>query len=202
MSLPPEQQPLPATPEVRIREVRLLSDDHYILRRTVLDYRRRDGSWQTLVRETYDRGNGAAILPYDPERRVVLLVRQFRFPAWASGHAAPLIEAVGGVIEAGDAQQTAVREVEEEAGLRVRAPRQVMNPFMSPGSVTERVALYVAEYNAADRRSAGGGLQGEGEDIEVLELPFDEALAMVAAGDIIDAKTILLLQHLRLAGVL
>ena len=187
---------------VRVREVRVLSDDHYILRKTVFDLRRRDGSWQTQSRETYDRGNGAAILPYDPERGTVLLVRQFRYPAYVNGHAAPLIEAIAGLLDDKDPLTTITHEAEEEAGYRVRSPRRIYDAFMSPGSVTERLSLFVAEYGAGDRIGEGGGLHDEGEDIEVLEPAFDDALAMIGDGRIADAKTIMLLQYIRIAGLM
>ncbi len=191
-----------APDEIRIRDVQLLSDRHYVLRSTRFDYRRRDGSWQSLTRETYDRGNGAVLLPYDPARGTVLLVRQFRYPAYVNGHPEPMIEAIAGLLDAHDPLAAIVKEAQEEAGLRIRAPRRVYEAFMSPGSVTERLTFFIAEYDAADRTGQGGGLRGEGEDIEVLEPSFAAALAMIADGRIVDAKTIMLLQHLRLAGLL
>ncbi|WP_428391321.1 NUDIX domain-containing protein [Lichenicoccus sp.] len=189
-------------PELRVGTSRVLSDGHSVLRSTVFDIRRRDGTWQTLNRETYDRGNGAVILPYDRSRRTVLLVRQFRYPAYVNGHQAPLIEAIAGLLEGQDPLTVACKEAEEEAGVKVRNPRCVFTTFTSPGAVTETLACFIAEYGAADRIGAGGGLRQEGEDIEVLEPDFDDALAMIADGQIVDAKTIMLLQHLRLAGLL
>ncbi len=187
---------------IRVRDVQLLSDRHYVLRSTRFDYRRRDGSWQSLTRETYDHGNGAAILPYDGARGTVLLVRQFRYPAYVNGHPEPMIEVIAGLLDALDPVDAIVKEAQEEAGLRIHAPRRIYEAFMSPGSVTERVTCFIAEYAAADRAGQGGGLKAEGEDIEVLELRFADALAMIADGRIVDAKTIMLLQHLRLAGLL
>jgi nudix-type nucleoside diphosphatase (YffH/AdpP family) len=200
--MPDAEQPTDAADRIRVREVRVLSDDHYILRKTVFDYRRRDGSWQTLSRETYDRGNGAAILPYDPSRGTVLLVRQFRYPAYVNGHPEPMIEAIAGLLDEKDPLTAICHEAEEEAGFHVRAPRRVFDAFMSPGAVTERLSLFVAEYGEGDRIHAGGGLHEEGEDIEVLEPSFEEALAMVGDGRIADAKTIMLLQHIRLSRLL
>lgn len=187
---------------VRVREVRVLSDDWYLLKKTTLDYQRRDGSWQTLNRETYDRGNGAAILLYDPARGTVLLVRQFRYPAFVNGHPEPLIEVAAGLLDELSREEAIRREAEEEAGCRVAQPRRVFEAFMSPGSVTERLVFFVAEYSAASRVNQGGGLEAEGEDIEVLERSLDEALAMVARGEIVDGKTILLLQYAKLNGLL
>jgi len=184
---------------IRIKAVETLSDDWYVLKKTTFDYRRQDGSWQTLSRETYDRGNGAAILLYDPSRGRVLLTRQFRFPAYVNGHPEPLIEACAGLLDDRDPETAIRQEAEEETGTRVAAPRRVFEAFMSPGSVTERLVFFVAEYDPEDRIGAGGGLEAEGEDIEILELGFDEAMAMVARGEIADGKTIMLLQHAALA---
>ena len=187
---------------VRVREVRVLSDDWYLLKKTTLDYKRRDGSWQTLSRETYDRGNGAAILLYDPARGTVLLIRQFRYPAFVNGHPEPLIEVPAGLLDELSPEEAIRREAEEEAGCHVAQPRRVFDAFMSPGSVTERLAFFVAEYSAATRIADGGGLAAEGEDIEVLERGLDEALAMVTRGEIVDGKTILLLQYAKLNGLI
>jgi nudix-type nucleoside diphosphatase (YffH/AdpP family) len=187
---------------IRIRDVRVLSDDWYVLKKTTFEYRRHNGQWQTLSRETYDRGNGAAILPYDPTRGTVLLTRQFRFPAYVNGHPEPLVEACAGLLDERDPETCIRKEAEEEAGCRMRNVRRVFDAFMSPGSVTERLAFFVGEYSAADRVSAGGGVLEEGEDIEVLEPTLDEALAMVERGEIVDAKTIMLLQYAKLKGLL
>ena len=183
---------------VRMREVRVLSDDTYVLRRNTFDFRRRDGRWQTLVRETYDRGDGAAILLWEPRKRTVLLVRQFRFPAYAAGHKDDLVEVPAGMLDARSPEEAIRREAEEEAGIRVTAPRRLFEAFMSPGSVTERITFFMAEYSAADRIGAGGGLEEEGEDISLLEVPLREAMAMIRRGEIVDAKTIMLLQYARL----
>lgn len=186
---------------IRIRSVETLSDDWAILKKTTYDYQRRDGSWETHIRQTYDRGDGAAILPYDPTRRTVLLVRQFRYPAYVNQHPAPLIEVCAGLLDHDDPETCIRREAEEELGYRLQQVERVFNLFMSPGSVTERLSLFIARYSPADRIGAGGGDRQEGEDIDVLELPLDEALAMIRQGEIIDAKTIILLQHARLAGL-
>ena len=183
---------------VRVREVRVLSDDWYVLRKTTFDYQRRDGAWQTLSRETYDRGNGAVVLPYDPSRGTVLLTRQFRYPAYVNGHPGPLVEAIAGLLDDRSPEDAIRREAEEEAGYRIARPRRVFEAFMSPGSVTERLVFFVAEYSAADRLAAGGGVAAEGEDIEVLEPTLDAALAMVASGEVADGKTIMLLQYAKL----
>ncbi len=183
---------------IRIRSVENLSEGWSRLDRTVFDYRRRDGQWETQSRETYNRGNGAAILPFDRDRSCVLLVRQFRFPAFVSGHTEPLIEACAGLLDDDDPETCIRREAEEELGYRLREVKHLFTPFMSPGSVTERLSFFTADYSAADRVSAGGGAPEEGEDIEVLEMGLDEAIAAVADGRIVDAKTIILVQHLKL----
>jgi nudix-type nucleoside diphosphatase (YffH/AdpP family) len=180
---------------VHVREERLLSDHWYVLKTTRFDFLRRDGQWQTQQRETYDRGNGAAILLYDLGRRCVVLTRQFRYPTFVNGHDDLLIEVPAGLLDAATPEECIRAEAEQEAGYRVRAPRKVFEAFMSPGAVTERLHFFVAEYDSADRIGDGGGLQDEGEDIEVFELPFTEAMAMVARGEIVDAKTIMLLQY-------
>lgn len=185
---------------VRIKSVEVLSDDWAVLKKTVLDYRRRDGIWETQVRQTYDRGDGAVILPFDPERNTVLLVRQFRFPAYVTGHHELLIEACAGLLDADDPETAIRREAEEELGYRLRDVRHIYTPYMSPGSLTERLSFFTADYSPADRISEGGGHPDEAEDIEVLEMPIDEALAAIRDGRIVDAKTIMLVQHLILEG--
>lgn len=183
---------------IRIRSQEILSDDWAILKKTTFDYRRRDGVWETQVRQTYDRGDGAAILPFDPDRGTVLLVRQFRWPAFVTGHKEPLIEVCAGLLDKDDPETCIRKEAEEELGYRLNGVKLVFTPYMSPGSVTERLWLFAARYTPADRISEGGGTPEEGEDIEVLEMPVDDALAAISDGRIIDAKTILLLQHLKL----
>ena len=180
---------------VRIREIRTLSDDWYVLKKTTFDYRRRDGTWQTQSRETYDRGNGATLLLYDPDRRTVILTRQFRFPAFVNGCRELLIETPAGLLDDASPAERVRAETEEETGYRVRDVRQVFEAFMSPGSVTEKLYFFVGRYAPSDRVLSGGGNHAEGEDIEVLELGIDDALAMISGGAIQDGKTIMLLQY-------
>jgi nudix-type nucleoside diphosphatase (YffH/AdpP family) len=184
---------------VRVHDVKLLSDNWYVLKTTRFDFLRRDGQWQTQARETYDRGNGAAILLYSLAQRSVVLTRQFRYPAFVNGHDDLMVEVPAGVLDAASPEDCIRAEAEQEAGYRVREPRKVFEAFMSPGAVTERLHFFVAEYEPGDRIGDGGGLHDEGEDIEVFELPFDEAMAMMARGEIVDAKTIMLLQHAAIA---
>ena len=180
---------------VRVLDVKLLSDNWYVLKTTHFEFRRRDGRWQEQRRETYDRGNGAAILLYNLSARSVVLTRQFRYPAFVNGLDDLLIEVPAGLLDDASPEECIRAEAEQEAGYRVREARQVMHAFMSPGSVTERLHFFVAEYDSGDRIGAGGGLEAEGEDIEVFECDFDLALAMVADGRIADGKTIMLLQY-------
>ena len=188
----------PSVERVRVVESQVLSDDWYLLKKTIFDFRRANGQWQRQQRETYDRGNGAVILLYQPSSCQVVLVRQFRFPAYVNGHDGMLIEAPAGLLDEATPEQRIRAEVEEETGYRVGEVRKVFEAFMSPGSVTEKLYFFVAEYDAGAKISSGGGIESEGEDIEVLELPFKKALEMVDRGDIVDAKTIMLLQYAQL----
>jgi nudix-type nucleoside diphosphatase (YffH/AdpP family) len=159
------------------------------------DYRRGNGEWQTQKREVFDRGHAATLLPYNAASRTVVLTRQFRLPAYLAGHDDFMIEAAAGMLDDASPEERIRAEAEEEIGYRLGAVRKIFEAFMSPGSVTERLHFFVAEYEAAMRISSGGGLAEEGEDIEVLELPIEQALAMIADGRIVDAKTIMLLQY-------
>jgi nudix-type nucleoside diphosphatase (YffH/AdpP family) len=180
---------------IRVQAVRVLSDDHYVLKKTTFEWRRGDGTWQTQTRETYDRGNGVTLLAYNRARRSVILTRQFRYPAYLDGYDALMIEACAGLLDEAAPDARVRAEVEEETGYRLGPIEKIFECYMSPGSVTEKLYFYVAEYAADMRVGAGGGLHDEGEDIGVLELGFDTALAMVADGRIADAKTVMLLQY-------
>ena len=186
---------------IRIRSDELLSHNWGKLRKLTFDITRRDGTVETQVREVYDRGNGAAILPVDPRRGTVLLVRQFRMPVHFNGHDGYLIEACAGLLDDLDAEAAIRKEAEEELGYRLGRIEPVFEAYTSPGSVTERLVFFTAVYSPADRISEGGGDAHEGEDIEVIEIPLEEALAMIPTGEIVDAKTIMLLQHAKLAGL-
>ena len=187
---------------VRIKEVKTLSDDWYVLKKTTFDFLRSDGTWQEQRRETYDRGNGATILLYNREKKTVVLIRQFRFPAYVNGLAdGMLIESCGGLLDKSDPEACIKKEAQEEAGFVVRNPRKVFEAYMSPGSVTEKLYFFVAEYEPEHRAFAGGGDETEGEDIEVLEISLDRAMEMIAKGEIADGKTIMLLQYAKLSGL-
>jgi nudix-type nucleoside diphosphatase (YffH/AdpP family) len=194
---------LRGNPSVIVRDVELIAAAWHVLRRTTYDYRRRDGSWSREQRETYDRGDGATVLLYDPARRTVLLTRQFRFPVYVNGHPDGMfLETAAGLLDGDDPAAAIRREAAEELGVTVGELIPVFRAWTSPGSVTERLHCFAAPYSAESRTGEGGGLADDGEDIEAVELPFDEALAMVDSGEIADAKTIMLLQWAALRGVL
>lgn len=191
---------LVGNPDVAVKEVTLLSSHWYILRTTRFDYRHSDGHWSTEERETYDRGNGAAVLLYDLEARTVVLVRQFRYPTYVNGNVdGMLLEVPAGLLDEDGPEEGARREASEETGLEVGPLEHVFDAFMSPGSVTEMLHFYVGSYRADSRLGSRAGLAEEGEDIEVVEFPFDEALAQIGV-QIIDAKTIMLVQWAAIHG--
>jgi nudix-type nucleoside diphosphatase (YffH/AdpP family) len=180
---------------IRLKGERVLSDNYGTLKSTTFEWRRNDGAWQTMTRDVFDRGNAAAILPYNLARRTVVLVRQFRLPTYVNGYDDLLIEAAAGLLDDASPEDRIRAEAEEEIGYRLHHVHKVFEAFMSPGAVTEIIHFFVAEYEPEMRVSDGGGLAHEGEDIEVLELAFDDALKMISDGRIVDAKTIMLLQH-------
>jgi nudix-type nucleoside diphosphatase (YffH/AdpP family) len=182
---------------VRIDGTETLSHKKYKLRLFTFAWRRGDGAWQTQKREVYDKGDGAAILLYNTARRSVILIRQFRLPAYVSGYRETLIEAPAGMLDGAEPADRIRAEVSEETGYAIERPRHLFDAFMSPGAFTEKLHFFAAEYDPASRPGAGGGLADEGEDIEVFEIGFDEAHAMIADGRICDAKTIMLLQWAR-----
>jgi len=187
--------------EVEILRIETLSAEHFPLRRYRFRQRRRDGTGATVVRRIYELGESIAVLPVDRRRGTVLLTRQLRLPAFLNGDEARLVEACAGHIEPGDeAEATARREAEEELGYRLGALVPVFSLYMSPGSITEKLHFFLADYEPAMKQSEGGGLAAEGEDIEVLETTIETACRMIEAGQIVDAKTVLLLQHARLSG--
>lgn len=184
------------TEHVQIENTKILSDDWYVLKKTTFKQRRLDGNWQTMTRETYDRGNGATILLFNVKRGTVVLTRQFRYPTFVNGNAeGRLIETAAGLLDSAHPAERIRQEVEEETGYRLEYVEPVFEAYMSPGSVTERLYFFVASYEASDRVSSGGGNYEEGEDIEVLELKFSAAMSMITSGEICDGKTIMLLQH-------
>jgi len=187
---------------VRIIDTTVLSNDWYVLKKTTFDFQRRDGAWQRQSRETYDRGNGATILLFNRDRRTVVLTRQFRLPAFVNGHDGMMIEAAAGLLDNASPEERIRAEAEEETGYRVDNVQKVFEAYMSPGSVTEKLHFFIAEYDASTRVGHGGGVEAEGEDLEVIELTLDDALDAVRRGEIVDAKTIMLLQFAALNAVL
>lgn len=198
--LRPHDTPAGPNPDVRNLQVEVLSDAWYTLRRATFEQRRRDGSWSVEQREAYDRGNGVAALVHDPVGDTVLLVRQYRLPVHLNDHPdGMLLEVPAGLLDPGeDAASAMRRELEEEVGHRVDDLQQVLKLYMSPGAVTEHLTLFFGTYGAATRVDAGGGAADEGEQVDVVEVPVAEALAMVDDGRIVDAKTVLLLHRLAL----
>jgi len=186
--------------KIRTLDSQVLSDDWYLLKKYTFEQQRRDGEWQRQSREVYDRGNGATILLYNPTQQSVVLTRQFRYPVFVNGHDGWLLEAAAGLLDNLDAEARIKAEAEEETGYRIERVERVFEAFMSPGSVTEKLHFFIARYDASQRVSDGGGMKEEGEDIDVVEMPFADALAAIGDGSIVDAKTIMLLQHLALSG--
>lgn len=188
--------------EIRIIHDVVLSNDWYSLKKYTFDIQRRNGDWQRQTREVYDRGNGATILLYNRDRRTIILTRQFRFPVFVNGHDGYLIETAAGLLDNMAPEERIKAEAEEETGFKVSSVQKVFEAYMSPGSVTEKLYFYIAEYDAGNKQSAGGGIEEEGEDIEVLELSLDAALAAIESGLIVDGKTIMLLYHVALKAIL
>lgn len=187
---------------VEIERVETLSDNHYRLDNVAFSYTRRDGTRQTLKREVYHNGPGAAVLLLDSAGERVVLTRQFRVPAYVNSDAPWLVEVCAGVVDQGDdPAETARKEAEQETGYPIRDLRKVFELYMSPGASAEKLHFFVATYDPSGPKGEGGGQHGEGEDIEVLEMPLARAWAMVEAEEIVDAKTVLLLQHVRLGGI-
>lgn len=185
--------------EVRILQKEILSDNWYTLRKITYEYRKADGTWQTQSREAYDRGNGATILLYNKQAGTVILTRQFRLPTFINGNpTGMLIEACAGLLDKDDPEDCIRRETEEETGYRVHHVQKVFEAYMSPGSVTEILYFFVAEYSKEQKINGGGGNEHEGENIEVLEMSLDKAMQMIATGEIMDGKTIMLLQYAKL----
>ncbi|MBV9551144.1 MAG: NUDIX domain-containing protein [Alphaproteobacteria bacterium] len=189
------------TDRVKLRELKTLSDDHYVLRRADFDFRRSDGAWQHQKRESYDLGDAMAVLPWDRARDRVLLIRQFRWPVFEWGHRQLLVEAIAGKLDGDTPDDCARREAMEEGGVTLGALHLVSHCFASPGAVKERMHAFLADYDSNAPRAGGGGHADEGEDIEVFEVTLEQALAMVACGEIIDLKTIMLLQAAKLRTI-
>jgi nudix-type nucleoside diphosphatase (YffH/AdpP family) len=180
-------------------EKEMLSDNWYTLNKYSFKYQKPDGTWETQQREAYDRGNGAAILLYNSKKGSVVLTRQFRMPTYVNGNEdGMMIEVCAGLLDGDNPEDCIRKETEEETGYNISKVKKVMQTYMSPGSVTEILYLFVGEYDESMKVSDGGGAEDETENIEVLQLDFEKAIEMVASGEINDAKTILLLQYAQL----
>lgn len=190
-------------PQIKIKQTDLLSDNWYLLNKVTFDYQKNDNSWITQKREVYDRGNGAAILLYNSKQKTVILTRQFRLPTYLNGNkSGMMIEVCAGLLDQDNPEQCVIRETEEETGYRITKVEKVMESYMSPGAVTEILHLFVGEYDESMKVSDGGGVEHEQENIEVMEMSYDAAYAMIASGEIKDAKSILLLQHAKINKLL
>lgn len=188
---------------VTIQDTAILSDNWYVLRKYTYQYNKRDGSMMIQTREVYDRGNGATIMLYNKERNTVILTRQFRLPTFVNGNTSGmLIETCAGLLDKDNAEECIRRETEEETGYKVSHVQKVFEAYMSPGSVTEILYFFIAEYSLSMKIGDGGGVEHEEENIEVMEILFPDALTMVERGEIRDGKTIMLLQYLQLKNIL
>lgn len=189
--------------DIQILSTEILSDNWYTLNKVTYQFTKPDGSKQIQNREAYDRGNGATILLYNLEQKSIILTKQFRLPTYLNGNASGmLIEACAGLLDKDNAEDCIKRETEEETGYKITDVRKIFEVYMSPGSVTEILHFFIAAYNKSMKVNDGGGLAHEQEHIEVLELDFEKALQMIDSGEIKDAKTIMLIQHLRLKNIL
>jgi len=190
-------------PEIEITETKLLSDNWYVLNKVTFNYKKENEKIESHIREVYDRGNGAGILLYNSAKKTVILTRQFRLPTYLNGNkTGMMIEVCAGLLDKDNAEQAIIRETEEETGYSLKKVQKVIETYMSPGSVTEILYLFVGEYDESMKVSSGGGLDAEQENIEVLEYTFDDAYAMIESGEITDAKTIMLLQHAKIKGLI
>ncbi|MDW9378919.1 GDP-mannose pyrophosphatase NudK [Chryseobacterium sp. JV558] len=190
-------------PDINVLQTEILSDNWYTLNKVTYSVTKKDGTTETQSREAYDRGNGAVILLYNTTSRTVILTRQFRLPTYINGNdTGLLIEACAGLLDNDNPEDCIKRETEEETGYKISKVEKIFEAYMSPGSVTEILYFFIAEYSNEMKINEGGGLEEEGENIEVLELSFEETLKMIDGGEIKDAKTIMLLQHLRIKGMM
>ena len=188
---------------IKILDTKVLSDNWYVLRKITYEYSKKDGTKLTQSREAYDRGNGATILLYNKEQKTVILTKQFRLPTFINGNeTGMLIEACAGLLDKDNAEDCIRRETEEETGYKITEVRKIFEAYMSPGSVTEILYFFIAEYAKEMKVTEGGGLEHEEENIEVLELDISEAMNMIDNGAIKDGKTIMLLQYIKLNALL
>ena len=188
---------------IKIQKTEILSDNWYTLNKVTYNYRKENGEWETHSREAYDRGNGATILLFNKKKKTVILTRQFRLPTYINGNeSGMLIETCAGLLDKDNSEDCIRKETEEETGYRIRKVRKIFESYMSPGSVTEILYFFVAEYDKEMKVGEGGGLKEEQENIEVLELKFEDAYNMINSGEIKDGKTIMLLQYAKIHNLL
>ena len=189
--------------KINILSTEILSDNWYVLRKIVYEYEQANGNWMQQTREAYDRGNGATILLYHPIKQTIILTRQFRLPTYVNGNeTGMLIETPAGLLDNDNPEDCIRRETEEETGFQIQSVRKIFEAYMSPGSVTEVIYFFVAEYTDNMKIHAGGGVEGEHENIQVLEIPFNAAYEMISTGEIKDGKTIMLLQYAKIHNLI
>lgn len=189
--------------KVKIKKVENLSFDYYKLDKVTFNYKTKKGKWQEQTRESYDRGNGAAILLFNPSKKTVILTKQFRMPSYLNGNTnGMMIEVCAGLLDENDPITCIIKETEEETGYKITKPKKVFELYSTPGAVTEKIHYFIAEYSPNMKVGNGGGLEEETEEIEVLEIKFNKALKMVASGEICDAKTLVLLQYAQINKLL
>lgn len=188
---------------IKIKAKTLLSDNWYTLNKFTFDFQKKDGTWITQEREAYDRGNGATILLYNKAQKTIILTEQFRLPTYVNGNpSGMLIETCAGLLDKDNPEDCIRKETEEETGFRITDVKKIFEAYMSPGSVTEILYFFIAEYDKGMKVSEGGGLEEEQENIEVLELDFEQAYQMIYTGEIKDGKTIMLLQYAKIHGLI
>jgi GDP-mannose pyrophosphatase NudK len=188
-----------SNPKYKIQKTELLSNNWYTLNKVTVDYQKKDNTWDTQVREVYDRGNGAAILLYNKIKGTIILTRQFRLPTYLNGNKSGLLtEVCAGLLDEDNPEACIIREAEEETGYRLGTVKKIFEAYMSPGAVTEILHYFIGEYNSSMKVSSGGGLEQEHEEIEVIEIPFNQAYSMIESGEMKDAKTIMLLQYAKI----
>ena len=192
-----------ANSKVKINSIQNLSNDYYKLDKIIFEYKTKDGKLQNQTRESYDRGDGAAILLFNPTKKTVILTKQFRMPSYLNGNTdGMMIEVCAGLLDKDDPLTCIIKEVKEETGYKINNPKKILEIYSTPGAVTEKIHYFIAEYNDAMKISEGGGLESETEEIEVLELDFNKALSMILTGEIMDAKTVILIQYAKIYNLL
>ena len=188
---------------IKNMKTEIICKNWHTLKKVTFEYLQEDGTYQTQSREAYDRGNGAVILLYDKQKKSVILTKQFRMPTYINGNGdGMMIEACAGLLDNDNPEDCIKRETEEETGYKINQVKKVFEAYMSPGSVTEILYFFVAEYSKEMKVNEGGGLASEHEDIQVMEMSFEDALHKIESGEIKDAKTIMLIQYLRIKNIL